>query len=98
MTRTRVARVSTGGSLDLTFADPVVNNIVYATAVQSDGKVIIGGAFTGVTGSGRNFVARLNSDGSLDATFNPNANNQVRAILVQSDGKILIGGQFTTVG
>ena len=81
--------------------NPLVNNIVYASAIQSDGKVLIGGAFTGVTGIGRNYVARLNSDGTLDAAFNANitlvAANAVRTIVVQSDGKILIGGIFTTV-
>ncbi len=42
VTRTRVARVNTGGALDITFADPNVNNIVYASAIQSDGKILIG--------------------------------------------------------
>ena len=99
--RTRFAAVTLSGFLDTSFADPLVNNIVYASAIQSDGKVLIGGAFTGVTGIGRNYVARLNSDGTLDAAFNANitlvAANAVRTIVVQSDGKILIGGIFTTV-
>ncbi len=40
----------------------------------------------------------LNSDGTLETGFNPDANNTVAAIAVQPDGKILIGGYFTTVG
>ena len=66
--------------------------------VQSDGKIIIGGTFTTVGGTERNRVARLNSDGSLDAGFDPNANEAIRAVAVQSDGKVIIGGSFTTVG
>ena len=77
--------------MDTSFGDPNVNNIVYATAVQNDGSVVFGGAFTGVTGSGRNFIARVSSTGGLDGTFNPNANGQVRSIVIQSDGKIVIG-------
>ena len=45
----------------------------------------------------RNHIARLNTDGTLDTAFNPNADNQVTSIAVQPDGKILIGGYFTTV-
>jgi uncharacterized delta-60 repeat protein len=99
--RTRVARINTAWGLDTSFADPLVNNIVYASAIQSDGKILIGWAFTGVTGTGRTYLARLNSDGTLDTTFNANitivAGNAVRAIAIQSDGKILIGWVFTTV-
>ncbi len=98
-----VARISTGGALDTTFANPLVNNIVYASAIQSDGKVLIWGLFT-IIGTGaivRNYLARLSTDGTLDLTFNANITvvvaNAVRAIVVQSDGKILIGWIFTTV-
>jgi hypothetical protein len=66
--------------------------------VQSDGKIIIGGSFTTVGGTARNRVARLNSNGTLDTDFDPNANGSVYSVAVQSDGKILIGGSFTTVG
>ncbi len=43
----------------------------------------------------RNNIARLNTDGTLDTAFNPNANNAVLSIAVQADGKILVGGFFT---
>src|SRR5205807_4465683 len=39
-----------------------------------------------------------NTDGTLDASFDPNANNGVYSIAVQADGKILVGGQFTSIG
>src|SRR6476660_4016068 len=75
--------------------DPNANNSVLATAVQSDGKILLGGFFTTVSPNGgpavtRNRIARLNPDGTLDVAFNPNANNGVRAIVLQNDGKILI--------
>ena len=60
--------------------------------MQADGKILIGGGFTTIGGVARNYIARLNPDGSLDTGFNPNANDYVYSIAVQADGKILIGG------
>jgi len=58
----------------------------------------VGGQFTQIGGGARNHIARLYPNGTLDATFNPNANSNVYSIAVQEDGKILVGGAFTTVG
>jgi hypothetical protein len=78
--------------------DPNANGAVYATAVQPDGKILIGGSFTTVLGVTRNNIARLNPDGTLDTAFDPNASGEVDSIAVQADGKILAGGQFTSIG
>ena len=74
--------------------NPNVNGIVEAVAVQPDGKILIGGIFSSVGGQTRNYIARLNPDGTLDAAFNPNANAGIFSIVVQADGKILVGGGF----
>ncbi len=63
--------------------------------MQADGKILIGGFFSTVLGVTRNNIARLNTDGTLDTDFNPNANGYVLAIAVQADGKILVGGSFS---
>ena len=95
----RIARLNADGSLDTSF-DPGTgaNNTVRSIAVQTDGKIIIGGVFTIYNGTGRNFIARLNADGSLDTSFDPGtgANSSIESIAVQADGKIIIGGFFTT--
>ena len=83
--------------------DPNANGPVRAVVVQPDGKILIGGDFTTLSPNGgpavtRNHIARLNSDGTLDPAFDPDANNSVRAIAVQPDGKILVGGSFTNIG
>jgi hypothetical protein len=46
-----------------------------------------------------NCIARLNADGSPDASFDPGtgANNTVRSVAVQPDGRMLIGGDFTSI-
>jgi uncharacterized delta-60 repeat protein len=98
-----IARLNTDGSLDTTFnpGGTGANNDVSAVALQSDGKILIGGFFTSYNGdaSASDHIARLNTDGTLDTSFNmggAGANNTVQAIAVQTDGKILIGGLFLT--
>jgi uncharacterized delta-60 repeat protein len=98
--RFRIARLNRNGTLDSTFnAGSGANDSVRALAVQPDGKVIIGGFFTNVASTARNYIARLNVNGTLDTTFNPGAgpDGQVNAIALQPDGKIIIGGQFTSI-
>jgi uncharacterized delta-60 repeat protein/uncharacterized repeat protein (TIGR01451 family) len=95
----RIARLNADGTLDTGFNPGTsFNHFVYSTAIQSDGKVIVGGAFTFFNGTARNYIARLNADGSLDTGFNPGTgfNNTVRSIAIQSDGKIIVGGEFTS--
>ncbi len=102
-TRGGIARFSVNGTLDPDFAvdggvSGTANPRVMDIARQSDGKLVIGGSFTTVNGTSCSNLARLNADGSLDATFNPGtgANDTVVAVLAQPDGKILVGGYFTT--
>ncbi len=99
-TRNRAARLNADGSVDAGF-DPNLSGgplqEVNALALDANGGILIGGAFTSAAGQPRNRIARFNADGSLDAGFDPNASNVVLAIAVQSDGKILVGGGFTTI-
>jgi uncharacterized delta-60 repeat protein len=97
-----LARLNTDGTVDTGF-DPGANNPVETIALQADGKILIGGFFTTLGGGGtgtavRNHIGRLNSDGTLDASFDPGANNFVAALGIQADGKILAAGGFTTLG
>ena len=101
VTRNSVARLNSNGSLDTTFSTLAsANSAVYAVAVQPDGKIIIGGAFTAVGGLSYAHLARLNVDGTVDTTFtNPAIDpGWIATIVVQADGKILVGGTFTAVG
>ncbi len=65
---------------------------------QSDGKIILGGAFDSFNGVLSNGIIRLNPNGSIDETFNIGTGFKgvVRAIKLQSDGKILCGGNITS--
>ena len=99
--RNYIARLETDGRLDravnLNIVAPIYSSVT-ATAIQADGKILIGGGFSSVLGVTRNNLARLNTDGTLDITFNPNVNDFVNSIAVLADGKILICGYFTSIG
>lgn len=93
-----IVRLNTDGSYDNTFnTGSGTNGDVRGLALQSDGKVIIGGYFTSYDGNSSNFIARLNSDGSYDNTFNIGTgfNNAVRDLVIQPDGKIVVVGDYS---
>ena len=95
----RIARLHDDGSLDSTFnsqLELITSYAVLALALQSDGKLLIGGDFGVYAGVPRLRIARINDDGSLDTTFDPGAgaSNSIQSILTIADGKILIGGRF----
>ncbi|MED6315457.1 MAG: Calx-beta domain-containing protein, partial [Verrucomicrobiota bacterium] len=97
-----VARLKTDGVLDEEWGGAAVgiNGAVFDVGIRSDGKVIIGGEFTEISGYSRNSYARLHHNGELDRNFDPGegANGPVFAVALQPDGNILLGGQFTQVG
>ncbi len=95
----KIIRYSSSGIIDGTFSAPTINGTIDRMIVQPDGKVLIGGEFTQIGALLRGRIARLNANGSLDATFNPigGANGNVHDLALQPDGKIVIGGNFTAV-
>jgi uncharacterized delta-60 repeat protein len=99
-----LTRVNADGTPDTAFnnnADP--SDQIYAVALQTNGKIIIGGpGFTQVNGAERKRIARLNADGTLDTAFNASVEGNTSesgldTIAIQPDGKILIGGSFNQV-
>jgi len=95
-----IAKLTTQGNLDYTFnPGGGTNGNVYAFTSQSDGKLLIGGTFTTYSGSTVNRIVRINTNGTIDTSFNVGtgfANGEVDVIRVQPDGKILVGGSWTT--
>ena len=107
-----VARYNADGSLDntfngnglLTFVFPgttTSNSRAHSILVQPDGKIVVAGdENSGPTR--RNFaVARLNADGSMDATFGTGGlsttdfggdHDEIHTIMLQPDGKIVGAG------
>jgi uncharacterized delta-60 repeat protein len=73
------------------------NGTVNSIALQTDGKILIGGAFSTYNGATRNGMARLERNGSLETAFNPQTSGSVYTFAIQSDKKILAGGFFTII-
>jgi uncharacterized delta-60 repeat protein len=93
-----IGRLNVDGSVDATFNPGVgASDSVHAIAIQSDGRILIGGYFTNVNGIALSHIARLNPDGSVDGTFQPGlgAGDAVFSIALQADGRIVLGGEFT---
>jgi uncharacterized delta-60 repeat protein len=102
--RNRIARLLADGSVESTAtfnSGSGANNNPSNILVQPDGKLLLGGSFTMINGQPRNFIARLNADGTLESTTTFAAgsgpNDSVRGMALQADGKILIAGRFTSV-
>ena len=107
-----VVRYETDGSLDTSFdgdgkviIDMGGDNFANDLAIQPDGKIVVVGA-SGTSEPSRDFafaVARLNSDGTLDASFDgdgkvitslgPFSDFGATAVALQPGGKIVVAGQ-----
>lgn len=103
-----IARLDNSGSLDTTFntnaGTGFDNKSIYAIAIQSDGKIVCGGnSLSNFNGTAVNGIFRLNTDGTLDTTFNVGGSGfldktRVKSIAIQADGKIICGGAFGEYG
>ena len=97
-----IIRLNENGSLDTAFnAGTGALGLIRAIAVQPDGKYILSGQFESFNGVVKHLYVRLNSNGSIDDTFNytntiglPEDGVIGFKIFVQPDGKILTGGFF----
>ena len=105
VTRNRVVRINGDGSLDTSF-DPGsgANGFVLSVVSQPDGKILLKGGFAAVGGTSRSEIARLNSNGTLDASFNPGtgltgslpvADIPTATLALQPDMKIIVVGRLT---
>ncbi|WP_399093268.1 hypothetical protein ACGH2B_23385 [Streptomyces sp. BBFR2] len=101
-----VARLNRNGSLDTTFGTggkvtlslSAAEDVARAVAIQSDGKIVVGG-FAGSEAAGNIAVVRFNPDGTLDAGFGSGGvaiydisgptGDAIRGMVLQPDGKIL---------
>ncbi|HEY5909782.1 MAG TPA: hypothetical protein VJA21_04170 [Verrucomicrobiae bacterium] len=96
-----IGRLTPDGSPDAGFLSGMsgANAAVYAIAPVAS-KILIGGYFTSFNGSDCRALARLNSDGSLDSSFQNGiggTNGNVSCLAVQADGKVLVGGSFSAI-
>ena len=107
VTRNRLVRLNSDGTEDTAFYsnlgsgfDTTAGHYVNIVKQQTDNKILVGGSFTSLNGITRNYLVRLNLNGTVDTAFYTNLgsafNAQIEGITIQSDGKILVAGDFTT--
>lgn len=108
-----LVRLNADGTLDAGFTaafdlemNPDLNiggPLLQAVELQADGKVLVGGKFTGINGEPHVSIVRLLGSGAIDDTFNPSPDfswapsagpGQVNVFDIQDDGKIVVGGAF----
>ncbi|MEP6512090.1 MAG: hypothetical protein ABJB02_10885, partial [Dokdonella sp.] len=94
-------RLLPNGAVEAGFADISGNGPAAAIVVQSDGKIVIGGDFEFIGGMPHNRAGRINADGSVDETFDPNFargnTGAVWTIQQAAGGKLFFGGEFPNV-
>ncbi|MBF9143060.1 T9SS type A sorting domain-containing protein [Hymenobacter properus] len=90
-------RVMSDGSRDTSFNAALTNfSQDQQMALQTDGKIVLGGSLSAINGVRQFFFARLNSDGSTDATYHPaaytNARLYINSIALDANNSLLVGG------
>ncbi|MBK8092937.1 MAG: hypothetical protein IPK32_13365 [Verrucomicrobiaceae bacterium] len=100
--RSRVARLNADFTLDPSLDTGTgPNSAVNALGIDhATGKIYVGGLFAswnGLNGAGKNYLVRLNSDGTLDTTFTLSVSQTVTRILPVSGGDFLFTGTSMSV-
>jgi uncharacterized delta-60 repeat protein len=94
----RISRVNTDGTRDSSFnALPGSSAVIFATALQPNGSILVGGNFNQYDFQPRSKLARVLDIGGVDPQFyvGSGANSRVEDILLLPDGRVLFAGGFT---
>ena len=76
---------------------PKVNGIIRTAVPDGNGGWYIGGEFTKVGSFDRNNIAHINSNGTVNPTWNPNPDGSVLTIAI-SGSDIYVGGSLGLIG
>jgi hypothetical protein len=90
-----LVHVLSDNTIDAAFNVNITSGTVYALALKGT-TLYVGGGFTQVNSTTRNYIAAVNSSTGALQTFNPSANNAVYALGIRSSN-LYAGGAFTTI-
>lgn len=96
-----ITRLNEDGTVDNSFLiGSGINSggIVYSFLIDANNKIVLAGNFTSINGVSCHNIARLNSDGTVDLTFNTTlgTDGTINSIREFNNGNYAIGGLFTT--
>lgn len=106
ISKKNIVRLNLDGTIDTSFnVGTSSNGYITCVKIQSDGKILCGGKFTQFNGQAYASMVRLNTNGTIDNSFNiglgfKNILNSftedgiIKTIDIQSDNKIIVGGKF----
>lgn len=99
ISKNNLVRLNIDGSIDTSFNNSLSgpNEFVSNIAIQADGKILVTGNFTMYNGVTVQKFVRINSDGTIDTTFQLpqilSTNNTIIGLEIQSNGNILLGAR-----
>jgi uncharacterized delta-60 repeat protein len=103
----RIIRLNSDGTKDTTYnIGAGLNSTPIDMKLTPDNRVVVIGQFTTYSGSSRNYIVRINTNGTLDTTYNigtgfgasPTAFGDATntALAIDSGSNAYVGGNFTT--
>ncbi|MGV3773468.1 MAG: Calx-beta domain-containing protein, partial [Verrucomicrobiales bacterium] len=93
--RSSILKITGHGTIDTNFTTHITRQV---TAMVQDGNwIYISGLFTNVNEIRQPYLARINTNGSLDESFRPALNNTVHSFHVLPNHNLIIGGNFTSI-
>jgi hypothetical protein len=101
LVRRNLVKILSDGTADAKFGaqegGDATNGAIAALALESDGNILVGGAFTSFFGSVRRGIARLTPDGTLATgpRQSTTLNGSVAALGICPDGSAIAGGAFS---
>ena len=96
----KIIKINSDGTIDPSFKELVIENgrAIRNMTVLSDGKIIVGGSFGTINGYNFPRLARLNSDGTIDAGFTYKGVGITSTLGSPEDVKILSNGKLIIIG
>lgn len=96
---TRIIRLNLDGTVAGSFVGGIGNEVNGIKYLPVNNKYVIWGIFTTVFGTTARYLSLLNTDFTLDTTFNTNigtASSTINGVFEHPDGRLFVTGTFTT--
>mgnify|MGYP007100047520 CR=1 FL=1 len=94
----RIIRLNENGSIDTGFTYGTgFNNLTAQSAIDTNGKIVVAGSYSTYSGVTANRIIRLNTDGTIDSTFNSGTgfNNVTNSVVTTSNNGMYVSGYFS---